>query len=147
MIASDFEIGPETNAKLYIRAFFDKETREPRGDREKYWQQQLTELDPELHLRWNWTTHRYTVLYDHHGLVTVAWSFAPDESFGLALKNLRHKSTLNARKLRNMLKAEREGQDADIEAKLDEAKEQMTKEVAMMSTSKVTTDSVKDNSY
>ncbi len=112
MIANNITLSPATDNKLRIRAFFDKHSREPRGETERYWQRQLTELDAELHLRFNLETQRYIILYDHHGLVTVVWSFAPDESFGLAMMNLRHKTTLNARKLRDMLKAEREGQEA-----------------------------------
>ena len=142
MIANNITLSPATDNKLRIRAFFDKHSREPRGETERYWQRQLTELDAELHLRFNLETQRYIILYDHHGLVTVVWSFAPDESFGLAMMNLRHKTTLNARKLRDMLKAEREGQEAAVDDTIADASEQAHKDVDMMCKSRTTTDSV-----
>jgi len=144
MIAPNIELSPRSDSKLRIRAFFDTHSREPRGTRELYWQRQLTELDSELHLRWNYAAHKYIVLYDHHELVTVAWSFGPDESFGLAYKNLRHKSSLNARKLREMLKAQREGEQQAITDKIAEGGAQAGSDLHMMAKRKTTTDSVDD---
>lgn len=147
MIAHNIEFTKRGASRMRIRAFFEKHSREARGSQELYWQHELAELDPKLSLRWNYPTQSYIVLYDHAGLLTVAWGFAPGDSFGLVLKNLKHKATLDARKLREMLKAERDGQEQFVTDQIADAGEEAGKDLHRMTTCKTTTDSVIDNDY
>ena len=146
MIAHNIEMTPVSEAKLRLRAYFEKHSREPRGG-EVQWQKQLTALDPELHLRWSYRQKCWIIVYDHHGCISIVRSLKPGESFGCCLKNLEHNAHLSVRRLREMHKNEREGQDAHVDKLIENAGEQAGRDLHKMSKRVLTTDSVDDCKY
>jgi hypothetical protein len=121
MQADTISLSPAAAAKMQLRAYFNRYTCRPTGTPLDDWQRNLTELDPELHLRWSYIKHCWSVWYDHHGQLTCVASFGPDESFGQVLQNLRVNAWLTTRRLRQMkadeeAAIEKEADDAIVEA-------------------------------
>jgi hypothetical protein len=147
MQVNDITLSPNTCIRLKLRALYHRLTRAPRSGEEERWQEKLTELDPELHLRWNHIHKHWSIYYDHHGLLTVVRTFKPGESFYKTLKNLRHNATLNARRLRQM-KAEHDDQILQDENKvINECAEEFAVELHHATRRRVINDGVKDNQY
>jgi len=126
---SDINIsfGPRQQKRNRLRAYYHQYTREPRGS-ETEWQKRLTELDPNLFLRWSYLFNQYLVFYDYKGLMTAICKFGHGE-FGKAFLNVKHNATLNARKLRRMKKEEEEKIEKDFDERIDECAEEFGEEL------------------
>jgi len=142
----DIALSRNTSIRLRMRALYNHQTREAR-DGELVWQAKLTELDPELHLRWNYLRHHWTVYYDHRGMLTAIATFKPGEPFGKVYLNLRHNAYLDARRLRQMKKDYDEQVEADENKLINECAEEFGVALHHASRARVTTDSVKDNDF
>ena len=124
MQVEDIALSKHTSIRLRMRALYNKLTRKARGGQELEWQARLTELDPELHLRWNYVHRHWSVYYDHHDLLTTICTFKPGESFGKVYKNLKYNSFLTPRHLLQMKKE----QDGQAEKKQDDLINEAAKE-------------------
>jgi hypothetical protein len=136
-----------TSVRLRVRALYNLQTREARGSEELNWQRKLTELDPELHLRWHWLLKHYSIYYDHHGLLTTIVTFEPWESFGKVYQNLRHNAHLDGRALQQMKRDWEEGVEKAQDYQIEEAAEEFAIELHHCTRRRVINDGVKDNDY
>ena len=131
MQVEEIALSKGTSVLLRMRGLFNRLTREPRGGQELYWQKKLTELDPDLRLRWNYLRKIYVVYYDHHGMLTVpnGGVFRPNESFGKVFKNLQHNAHLNTRALRQMKQEYDEQVEADQNRPIEDCAEEFATEL------------------
>ena len=142
MQAEEIALSKKTSIRLRMRALYDHQTREARGGQESYWQRKLTELDPELHLRWNWLRRHWSVYYDHNGTLTTVSTFGPGDSFGKVYQNLRHNAYLDSRRLRQMKKDYDEQVDADKNQQIEDCAEEFAIELHHSTKRRVITASV-----
>lgn len=140
----DIALSKSTSIRLRMRALYNLQTREARGGGELYWQRKLTELDPELHLRWNFLRKHYSVYYDHHGMLTTIATFKPGESFGKVYLNLRHNAFMTPRDLLVMKKEQDEQVAADENRIINDCAEEFATELHHATRGRVITDSVDD---
>jgi len=145
--AEEIALSKNTSIRLRMRALYNSQTREARGGQELGWQEKLTELDRELHLRWNYLREHWSVYYDHHGLLTTITTFKIAGEFGKVYKNLRYNAFLNARRLRQMKKEQDEQVEADQNHLINEAAEEFAVELHHAARGRVINDGVKDNQY
>ena len=108
MIASTIEFSEKSSADLQMRSLFHN-LHLPDGT-PKEWDTELKEFDSRLDLRFNPESGNFLVFCEEHGTLLVIWSFAADESFGLAFANIKHKSTLRLKHIRAMRKAEKDAE-------------------------------------
>lgn len=143
----DITLPPQTSAKLRMHAYFSKFTREARGGQEEYWQEKLTEFDPELFLRWSHLHKHWLIIYDHKGRIDVVKVFKPCQPFGDAFEYVKYNSILTSRKLRRLKKEQDEIVEKDIDKKIDECGAEFGEELHHATRERVITDAVKDNQY
>ena len=67
--------------KSVLRAYYNKYTIPARTSAELQLQKDLTNLDKDLHLRWNWHKHSWSVYYDHNGVLSSIKTFKPGDGF------------------------------------------------------------------
>jgi hypothetical protein len=119
-VIPNIDLPPETVAKMKMRAYYNRYTREARGGQEEYWQQKLTEFDPELFLRWSYLSHRWLIAYDHKGKLEVITVFDPG-GFGKAFNYVKYNSSLTSKKLRKLKQEQDEAVEKGIDEKIDDA--------------------------
>lgn len=141
MIANDIILSPRATAQMRMRAYYNKATLAPSGTPAE-WDRKLKAFDPKLSLRLNPESEMWCVFYEHHGMLSVIWSFGVGESFGKAFLNVQHKSTLRWRHIRKMRKAEKEAEEKQVTDAITAAGEQGGTDLHRMSKRVVTTDSV-----
>ncbi len=131
MKAEDIALSKKTSVRLRMRGLYNLQTREARGGQELYWQKMLTELDPDLHLRWNYLSKIYVIYYDRHGFLTVpiGGSFSPTDSFGKVYRNLQFNAHLTMRALRQMKKDYDEQVEADQNRPIEDCAEEVAIEL------------------
>jgi len=145
-VIPNITLSPQTAAKLKMRAYYQKYTREARGGQEKDWQEKLTEFDPELHLRWSYLSHRWLIAYDHKGQLDIITIFE-DGGFGRAFHYTKYNSSLTSRGLRQLRKEQDEQVEKGIDKRIDECGAEFGEELYHGARRRVITDSVKDNQY
>ena len=107
--------------KQMLRAYYDKFTRPARSSHELQFKKDLTELDPGLHLRWNFLKESWCVYYDHHGVLSSIRAIPPGGSFREAYQSIARNGKTTKRDLifehkASLGKNERESQRAYLEA-------------------------------
>ena len=114
----DIEFSPRTAVNMYFRHLHDDLSCLPSGTPAE-WDKKLKEFDPELSLRLAYRSQRFLIFYDHHGTLSVIYSFGHDKPFGLVFAAIKHRSIMNAKWLkqarREINEAEEKRQDYEIE--------------------------------
>jgi hypothetical protein len=129
MQVKDIALSRNTSIRFRLRALYEQLTREPRGGQEESWQKKLTELDPELYLRWNYIRKHWSVYYDHHGLLTCITTFEPGVAFGKVFKNLKYNSFLTPKHLQQMKREQNEADEKAIDDPVKEFSEEFAEEL------------------
>jgi hypothetical protein len=138
----EIALSKRTSIRLRMRGLYNLQTRGARGGQELYWQQKLTKLDPELHLRWNYLRKHWSVYYDHHGMLSTIATFGPNDSFGKVYLNLKHNAYLDTRRLRQMKKEYDEQLEADENRLIEDCAEEFAIELHHSTKERVINDSV-----
>ena len=137
----------KTNAQFRFRAYYEQYTRAACNGSETTWQEALTKLDRELHLRWNFLHKHYSIYYDHHGILSVIRTFKPDQPFGKVFQAIRQNGGTSNRQIQNMFVQQREKEQQDYDNYIDDADREVQRVVRNAAVKKVTTDGVIDNKY
>ena len=143
----EITLSKRTSIRLRMRALYNLQTREARGGGELQWQRKLTELDPELHLRWTYLRKHYSVYYDHHGMLTTIATFKPWESFGKVYQNLKFNAATTLKALYKMKQEQDEQTEKEQSDLIGECAAEFGEELHHATRGRVITDSVKDNDF
>ncbi len=133
--------------QLKIRGYYNNCTRPAEYDSELRWQEALTELDPELHLRWSYLHSQWSIYYDHCGRLSVMRTFKPGESFWLIYRWIKQNGATNNRQLRKIYEQQKEDEARRTDYLIDDAAHEVAVTVGKCMRGKVTTDGVRNSKY
>ncbi len=142
MIANNILFSEKVSADLRMRSLFHN-LPSPYGT-VKEWDKTLKEFDSRLNLRFNPESENFLVFCEEHGTLLVIWSFAQDESFGMAFANIRHKSSLRMKHIRKMRKAEIEAEEKRKKDLIADCSHEFGTELHHATRNRLTNDNVDD---
>ena len=137
----------KANAQFRLRAYYQQYTRAVCNGSETNWQEALSKLDPELHLRWNFIHKHYSIYYDHHGKLSVIRTFGPGQSFWKVFQAIKQNSATTIRQIKAKLDQQRLKEQRDIDDYIDDADREVQRVVRNAAVKKVTTDGVINTKY
>ena len=133
--------------QLKLRGYYNKCTRAAEFGSELRWQEALTELDPELHLRWSYIHNQWSIYYDHRGRLTILRTFKPGQSFWLIYRWIKQNGAITGRQLLKMCEQQKEAEEQKEKDLIDDAEHECAISVGNSARGKVTTCGVIDNKY
>ena len=144
---SSISFSRKTNAQFRLRAYYQQYTRAACNGSETNWQEALSKLDPELHLRWNLIHKHYSIYYDHHGTLSVIRTFGPGQSFWRVFQAVKQNGATSIRQVKDMFSTQRLREQRDADTYIDDADREVQRVVRNAAVRKVTTDGVINTKY